>query len=211
MMSAATLRVGLLDMCDERMPMALDVDPTPEEIEVFVIAAHGNPVQAMALLAADPRLLHHRWARTGETALDGAAHTGQRDLAEHLLKAGAPLDIFVAAMLGRADDVTAFLDGDAALVQASGAHGIPLLVYAALSGRVEIIELLVARGGGDTGHTGALHAAARRGYVDVARWVLNRGADSAATDFAGKTPLQQATERNDEAMMALLHEYGATA
>jgi len=165
----------------------------------------------MASLAANPALLQFRWERTGETALDGAGHTGQRELAEHLLAAGAPLDIFVAAMLGRRDDVVAFLDADPALADAPGAHGIPLLVYAALSGQVELANLLVSRGGGGTGHTGGLHAAARRGYVDMARWMLDRGADSAATDFAGKTPLQQATERDDEAMVALVREFGATA
>ena len=184
---------------------------TQDEIGEFVIAAHGNPEKAKALLAADPTLLHTRWERTAETALDGAAHTGQAELAEHLLAAGAPLDIFTAAMLGRTEDVIAFLDQDPDLVNAGGAHGIPLLVYAGLSGKVDLLDLVVARGGGKDGHTGALHAAARRGYVDVARWVLDRGADSAATDFAGKTPLQQATERSDEAMIALLREYGATA
>ena len=182
---------------------------TQDEIGAFVIAAHGDPEKAKALLAADPTLLHTRWERTGETALEGAAHTGQTELAKHLLAAVAPLDIFTAAMLGYTGDVIAFLDESPDLVNAGGAHGIPLLVYAGLSGKVELLELLVARGGGKEGHTGALHAAARRGYVDVARWMLERGADSAATDFAGKTPLQQATERNDEAMIALLREYGA--
>jgi ankyrin repeat protein len=191
--------------------MSSPTNHTQEEIGAFVIAAHGDTEKAKALLAADPTLLHTRWERTGETALDGAAHTGQADLAVHLLAAGAPLDIFTAAMLGRTEDVIAFLDSDPTLVNAGGAHGIPLLVYAGLSGKVELLDLLVERGGGKEGHTGALHAAARRGYVDVARWVLDRGADTAATDFAGKTPLQQATERNDEAMIALLREYGATA
>jgi len=184
---------------------------TQDEIGEFVIAAHGDAEKAKALLAADPTLLHTRWDRTGETALDGAAHTGQAEMAEHLLAAGAPLDIFTAAMLGRTEAVIAFLDGDPDLVNAGGAHGIPLLVYAGLSGKVDLLELLVERGGGEEGHTGALHAASRRGYVDVARWVLDRGADSAAKDFAGKTPLEQATERNDEAMIALLREYGAEA
>ena len=150
-----------------------------------------RPREGEALLAADPTLLNTRWDRTGETALEGAAHTGQTELAEHLLAAGAPLDIFTAAMLGRTEDVIAFLDSDPNLANAGGAHGIPLLVYAGLSGKTELLDLLVARGGGKEGHTGALHAAARKGYVDVARWVLDRGADSAAKDFAGNTPLQK--------------------
>ena len=135
--------------------MANPTNHTQDEIGAFVIAAHGNPEQAMTLLAADPSLLHTRWERTGETALDGAAHTGQADLARHLLAAGAPLDIFTAAMLGRTDDVIAFLDEDASLVGAVGAHGIPLLVYAGLSGKVELLDLLVEPadvGVGDVGH-----------------------------------------------------------
>jgi len=34
---------------------------TQDEIGEFVIAAHGNPEKAKALLAADPTLLHTRW------------------------------------------------------------------------------------------------------------------------------------------------------
>lgn len=190
--------------------MSDSTNHTQDEIKAFVLAAHSDPKKAKTLLEADPTLLHTRWEQTGETALDGAAHTGQFEMAEYLLAAGAPLDIFTAAMLGRTEDVIAFLDNDPKLVNAGGAHGIPLLVYAGLSGKVEMLNLLAERGGGTDGRTGALHVAARMGYVDVARWVLDRGADSAATDFAGKTPLQLATGRNDEAMIALLREYGAS-
>jgi ankyrin repeat protein len=185
--------------------------PTAEEIETFVIAAHGDPAKTKALLAADPSLLHTRWARTGETAIEAAAHTGQRGIAEHLLAAGAPLDICTAAMLGRREDVERFLATDPALARATGAHGIPMLFFVALSGQVEMAELLVRHGGGEEGKDGALQGAARRGHVEMAAWLLERGADPAATDFEGKTPLQCALERNDEAMIALLREHGATA
>jgi uncharacterized protein len=188
-----------------------DRQPTAEEIETFVIAAHGDPAKTKAMLAADPSLLHVVWPRTGETAIEAAAHTGQREIAEFLLAAGSPLDICTAAMLGRRDEVGDFLDDDPALVNATGAHGIPLLFFVALSGRVDLADLLVERGGGEAGKDGALQGAARRGHLEMARWLLERGADAAATDFEGKTPLQRASDQNHEAMIALLREHGATA
>ena len=163
--------------------------PSQEEIGQFVIAAHGNVARVRELLAAQPALLNERYEKFDETALEAAAHMGNRPSAEALLAAGAPTTICAAAMLGRTEEVAAFLRADPTLAGAKGAHGIPVLFHAALSGKVEIAELLVAHGGGE-GVGSALHGAVKPGHLAMARWLLDRGADPNAPNFEGKTPLR---------------------
>src|SRR5690606_33725007 len=90
-----------------------------------------------------------------ESALQAAAHVGSRAVAEYLLEQGATLDICTAAMLGWRDEVERFLQHDPAAINRHGAHGIPLLTHAALSGDVALVESLYRRGA-TTGATLAL-------------------------------------------------------
>src|SRR5688500_12065836 len=104
--------------------------PDAEVIRAFVIAGHGNLEKVKQMLGERPELLNisHEWAPGDtETALQGAAHVGSVPIAETLLAQGAPLDICTAAMLGRRGDVEHFLEEDNAKINATGAHGIPLL------------------------------------------------------------------------------------
>ncbi len=180
---------------------------SPETIRTFVIAGHGNLPKVKHMLADEPGLLNvaQEW-RPGdtETALQAAAHVGSRPVAEFLLEQGAPLDICTAAMLGRRDDVAAFLANDPAQIQAHGAHFIPLLTHAVLSGDPELVAWLYdegARGSTDL----ALSMAVGRGDVTLARWLLeNTEPDTGWTNMQGKTALDIARESGDEAMVALL-------
>ena len=71
--------------------------PTADEVREFVIAGHGNLAKVKQMLANHPSLLNmaHEW-RPGdtETALQGAAHVGSREVAEYLW-ARAPRSTFV--------------------------------------------------------------------------------------------------------------------
>jgi ankyrin repeat protein len=185
-------------------------EPTSELIEAFVLAAHGDFARVQELLPQHPALLNAVWARTDEDALAAAAHTGQRAIAEYLLEAGAPLTICAAAMLGEIDQVTKFIRADPSLANARGAHGIPLLVHAAMSGKTELADLLVAHGGGE-GVDGALHGAVAFGHTAMTKWLLARGADANLPNFEGKTPLRIATERGYDEVADLLRRHGGTA
>jgi ankyrin repeat protein len=180
-----------------------------EVIRPFVLAAHGDLATVTELLAREPRLLNAVYEEFDETALAAAAHTGQAAIANHLLAAGAPLTICAAAMLGQTDRVAAFLRADASQASSNGAHGIPLLFHAALSGRTEMADLLVAHGGGQ-GRDAALHGATRPGHTAMVRWLLERGAAVNTPNFQGKTPLQVALEAGHHEIADLLRQYGAT-
>jgi ankyrin repeat protein len=181
-------------------------------INEFVLSGHGNLARVKALLAQYPGVLNAR-APWNETALGAAAHTGQVEIAEHLLAAGAPLDICTAAMLDRRAEILAMLDAEPALVHATGAHGFPLLFYPAIHGRVELAELLVARGadvnaGGDGVNT-ALHAAAGFDQPAMVAWLLARGARPDARGYQDKTPLAMAESLGHAEVVALLRRAGA--
>lgn len=181
-------------------------------VREFVIAGHGDLARVRALLAEHPALLtaSHEW-RPGdtETALQGAAHTGQTAVAEFLLERGAPLDICAAATLGRLSDVEALLREDPERVRARGAHGIPLLAHAAWSGSVPLAALLV-RAGAAEGLGMALSHAAGAGHTDLVRWLLGHGRpDVHWKNYQGKTPLALARERGASDVAALLEAHGA--
>ena len=176
----------------------------------FVIAGHGNLPRVKEMLLQNPELLNvaYPWSESDrETAIQGAAQVGNAPIAEFLLSSGAPLDICTAAMLGRVEAVEGFLRNDPQLIRAKGAHGIPVLPHAALSGRPELVSMLVKRGATE-GMAFALHNAASRSHYDVAQWLLdNVSPDLTWKDYRGKTALETASERNDTRMEELLRKY----
>ncbi len=183
--------------------------PTPEEIRDFVIAGHGNLDTVKAMLDAQPELLNsaHPWSDTDrETAIQAASHVGNVALAQFLLAQGAPLAIYTAAMLGRHDEVTRLLAADPGLAKAHGAHGIPLLPHAAMSGNVALVSALHAAGATD-GASSALIFAVARGHVALVTWLLaNAAPDLAWKNFQGKTALDIARERGFGEIEAVLDQ-----
>jgi ankyrin repeat protein len=190
------------------------VDPqlTPEIIREFVMASHFNLDKVKSMLAERPALLtvRHQWGESDfEDGLGAASHVGNRPIAEFFLAEGVPLTICTAAMLGRTSDVAAFIQADSTQANARGAHQIPLLFHAALSGDSALTTLLLDAGCKE-GFDSALHAAIMNGHVDMVDWLLHNGArDLQVKNYEGKTPLQKATELDQPAIIDLLRTHGA--
>jgi ankyrin repeat protein len=126
-----------------------------------------------------------------------------------LLAQGAPLDICTAAMLGRRDDVARFLREDASNIHKRGAHHIPLLAHAALSGDAGLVEMLYI-GGATEGTAFALNVAVESNDVGLASWLLaNASPDLAWQNWRGKTALEVATDNGNVAVVELLKKHGA--
>ncbi len=176
------------------------------------MAAHGDLDRVQALLEEMPELLHlaHEWKPGDtETAIQAAAHVGNRAIAEFLLSRGAPLEISTAAMLGQVETVREMLRDSPALAQQKSAHGIPLLPHAALSGLVEMLHLVYSHGAKEGGSL-ALGLAVARGYTDAVRWLLsNAQPDLNRPSLQGKTPLQIALEAGHTEIADLLRQHGA--
>ncbi|HKP54092.1 MAG TPA: ankyrin repeat domain-containing protein [Chloroflexia bacterium] len=181
-----------------------------ELVEPFVIAAHGNLARVRELLGENPALLNVPWEKFDETALQAASHMGNREIALYLLSEGAPNNICGAAMLGMADEVERFLREDPTLADARGAHGIPVLYHAALSGQTEVADLLFAHGTRE-GINGSLHAAIQFGHLAMVKWLLAHGVTNVnVPNFDNKTPLSVAVEKGYTEIVTLLEQQGGT-
>ncbi|HUT52061.1 MAG TPA: ankyrin repeat domain-containing protein [bacterium] len=97
-------------------------------------------------------------------------------------------------------------------VNAADEDGCTPLIWAALSGKRETVELLIARGGDvnckDSDGQTPLHIAATTGDVAMARLLIEKGADVNARDYFGITPLRSAALNEDSAMVDLLSSKG---
>jgi ankyrin repeat protein len=197
--------------------MENEVDPTaafsPDQVRDFVIAAHGNLPRVREMLAEHPGLLNlkHQWAEgDSETAIQAAAQVGSASVVEYLLDRGAPLEICTAAMLGRRQVVERMLEENPGLIEARGAHGIPLMPHAALSNNLELAQMLFGRGA-TAGMSQALGNAVSHGEARMARWILETGqVDMHWKNYEGKSLMTIATETGTREMVQLLRKYGAT-
>src|SRR5574342_425052 len=173
--------------------------PLPKDlVREFVIAAHYDLDKVKTMLVANPALLTARYAwgpKDYEDGLGAASHVGNRAIAEFFLSQGAPLNICTAAMLGQLEDVSVFLRLDPSLANARGAHGIPVMYFAAMSGST-IISAMLQGSGCTEGIPFALHGAIAFGHKDMVHWLLDHGAKAnlQMANYENKTPLAKAIE-----------------
>ena len=114
-------------------------------VKEFVGAAHSKLDRTKAMLAERPALLNATWDWGGgdfETGLGGAAHMGNREIAQFLIGQGARTDIFSAAMLGQLEVVKARVKAFPGIERSLGPHKIPLLAHAKRGGAEEVVAYL---------------------------------------------------------------------
>lgn len=127
-------------------------DPLPpEKVKEFVIAGHGDFDKVKHLLIEFPTLLYATWdwgAGDFETALEGAGHVGNKEIANHLIGIGARTNLFVLTMLGKTQIVKPLLDTYPSYLNARGPHGLTLLHHAQKGGEdaKELVDYLQGKG-----------------------------------------------------------------
>ena len=101
------------------------------------------------------------------------------------------------------------LDEDPELIRSRGAHGITLMAHAALSGNVELAQMLYDRGARE-GMSHALGNAVMKGHVKLAKWLIEYGQpDMLWKNYEGKNLLAIAGQSGNQELVALLGEHGA--
>ena len=148
-----------------------------------------------------------------------AIYHGDQARADELLAAGPELDVFEAAAVGRTDRVRELLDEDPDLANAWADDGFQPLGLASFFGHVEVARLLVERGAEVNSASRnemrvmPLHSAAATGDADtryeLAKLLLDNGADPNARQQDDYTPLMAADQHGDERLARLLEGHGA--
>ena len=123
-------------------------------VKEFVVAAHANLQRTKELLELQPGLLNSSWDWGGgdfETALGGASHMGNREIAQFLLEKGARMDLFAAAMLGMVEVIRKAVEVFPGIHKSLGPHKIPLIAHAQKGGPaaaavVEYLQQLTVAG-----------------------------------------------------------------
>lgn len=174
-------------------------------------SGHGNLIERLLGAGADPNLA----LPLGETPLMTAARSGTAEGVRHLLVAGADVNasesshqqtaLMWATAQGHAEVAGVLIDAGADLEARSKVR--PRLMYVDATNGGAFDQGMVEQLGGYS----ALLFAARNGDVDIARLLLDAGANTEGVAANGASPLVVAAHSGHPVLVHLLIEQGADA
>lgn len=189
-----------------------------EPTEFIQLATQGDERAACAELQRDPTLANARDAQ-GVSVVCLAMYRRRAEIAAALAAARADLDIFEAACVGDLERVMRLASDDSNSVNAPSPDGFSPVGYAAFFGHPRVLQALIARGGevNAPSRNGMrvcpLHSAAANSdpgkAVELARIVLEAGADPNLPQQGGFTALHAAALHGNTALIELLLRHGA--
>ena len=148
-----------------------------------------------------------------------AVYRGDEKRVGELLAEDPELDVFEAAAVGRTDRLRELLDAEPELANAWAGDGFQPLGLASFFGQVQAARLLVERGAEVNSASRndmrvmPLHSAAATGdpeaRLELAKLLLEHGADPNARQQDEFTPLMAADHHGDERLRELLVAHGA--
>jgi uncharacterized protein len=182
--------------------------------EFIDAATQGDVAKVNEMLRADPSLAGAK-DQNGVSVILKATYYGKRDVVDVLLASGVELNIFEAAATGQTKRVEALIEQDAELVSAYSPDGFTALSLAAFFGHAETVNALLAAGAPvnaasrETMKLTPLASALAVERNDIARTLIDHGADVNAKGDNDVTPLHTAAARGNLDSAKLLLQHGA--
>jgi ankyrin repeat protein len=185
--------------------------------EMIEAVKAGDLPRVRELLEQDPSLAGVR-TDEGYSAVTFAAYFGRDDIVDLLLRHGASLDVFEAAIVGDVNRLVERLDAEPVLVHAFSHDGWTPLHLAAHFGRTKAVQYLLVQGAdpnavskNETATVPVISAAAGRsaGKLAAIEALLAGGADVNGTDPHGHTALHVAAMDGQLELAELLLDRGA--
>ncbi len=187
-----------------------------EKDDIVQAARDGRLADVRRALDVNPALAGARTS-SGETPLMAALYRGHEAVVSALVEAGAPLDVFAAAALGRGGALEAALAADPPAVRTFAYDGWTPLHLAAFFGQTEAADRLLDAGAEvsaisrNSVRNTPLHAAVAGGRVETSLRLIERGAAVNVADAGGHTPLHIAAEAGSLPVVKALLARGADA
>jgi uncharacterized protein len=166
-------------------------------------------------------LLHRRpdlaAARDGDgvSLVLQARYRGADEAVAAVLAAGAPLDAFDAAGVGKTERLASAVADDPQVVHARSADGFTALHLAAFFGHVDAARLLLDHGADPAAvadnpmRVQPLHSAVAGRHAELTAMLVESGAPVNVAQRGGWTPLHAAAQHGDEGLVDLLLAAGA--
>lgn len=186
-----------------------------EEQDAFLTAIkHGD-------LPGVEKMLHKNPAVAEAITDDGvspillAMYYGEPEIARLIAGMGAALNIFEAAAMGDLDRIAELLQKDAAQVNAYAPDGFQPLGLAAFFGHLSVVEYLLIQGAEVNAasknelNVMPLHSAAAGQHLQIARALLEQGANPNLRQAGDFTPMHSAAQNGQLEMILLLREFDA--
>ena len=183
-----------------------------EALEEYIAAADLAGLND--LLSANPALAT-KTTTLNVSPLMLACYYKKPDVAEFLLKYVGEITLFEAAAVGKFDTVAHLIYTHPDSINEYADDGFTPLGLACYFGQFEVARYLILKGAdvnqpSNNGfHVFPIHSAAAGDYTDIARILIENGAQVNVRQQAGATPLHSAAQNGNLELLIMLLENGA--
>lgn len=185
------------------------------QTDEFLEAVRKNDTdKILELLNTQPTLARTR-DPNGVSGIFLALYRGNRGTAAIIAQRNSSLDVFEAAAIGDLARLKNLFNDDPALVKSYSPDGFTALALAAYLGEKDAVEFLIEKGAdlnalakNETGFT-PLTGAVSQNHTQIARLLMDHGADVNHKYEGGFTPIMHAAHAGNVELVTLLIDHGA--